>query len=448
MDTKSILVAGAGRSSANLIQYLSGICQEKNWRLIVGDISLEAAQQRCQNHPLAKAIHFDIALSDDAEKWIKQSDLVISLLPAHLHPEIAAICIRNNTHLITASYLSAAMQAMHEEAQQKGLLFLNECGFDPGIDHMSAMEVIDGIKAKEGKLISFESFAGGLISPESEKDNPWKYKFTWNPRNIVMAGQGTARYIHGGKVKFIAYPQLFKRITTVHVDGYGDFEGYANRDSTVYKALYGLDDIQTLLRGTLRKAGFCSAWNVFVQLGMTDDTWKLIGLDKMTHADFTASFLAFDESKSLEEKLADAVMINTKGEEMLRLRWSGLLDETPIGIGSGSPAEILQHILNKRWALQAGDKDMIVLWHRFVYQNKIGETKIIISSLVDEGIDEVFTAMAKTVGLPMGIAAKLLLENKIQARGVQIPVSKEFYEPILAELKNQGLKFVEKELTG
>jgi saccharopine dehydrogenase-like NADP-dependent oxidoreductase len=445
MKNISILVAGAGRSSYSLINYLLKVCTEKNWELLVGDIAIEAAAEKCKDHACARALLFDISNKQSASKIVHEVDLVISLLPANLHPLIAEICIEARTHLLTASYVSNDMQQYHEEAEKNNLIFLNECGFDPGIDHMSAMEIIHKLRAEGSELISFESFAGGLISPDTEKDNPWKYKFTWSPRNVVMAGQGTARYIHGGKLKFISYPQLFKRVTGVTVPGYGEFEGYANRDSTIYKELYGLNEIHTLLRGTLRKAGFCSAWNVFVQLGMTDDSWKMKNLDNATHVDFLKSFLAFDDNLSIEKKISDNLGINENGEEMEKLRWSGLFDNTMIGLKEGSPAEILQHILLKKWNMQSGDKDMVVMYHRFVYK-KDGKEYTLQSTLVSEGENEVSTAMAKTVGLPLGIAAKLILENKIQARGVVIPVTEEFYTPILAELQTLGICISEKQI--
>ncbi|HMQ01366.1 MAG TPA: saccharopine dehydrogenase C-terminal domain-containing protein, partial [Cyclobacteriaceae bacterium] len=365
MSNISILVAGAGRSSFSLIDYLLKVCRKKNWKLYVGDISLEAAKTKINNQPGAEAITFDIADEANALANILKVNLVISLLPANLHAPLARLCLKSKKHLLTASYVSPEMQSLHEDAANSDIIFLNECGFDPGIDHMSAMQVIDNIKAEGGELISFESFAGGLIAPETEKDNPWKYKFTWSPRNVVMAGQGTARYIHGGKVKYISYPQLFQRITNVQVPGYGAYEGYANRDSTLYRELYGLQNIQTLLRGTLRKAGFCSAWNVFVQLGMTDDTWRMKNLEQITHADFMQSFLAHSDELSVEEKIARALQLNEEGEEIKRLRWSGLFDDTPVGLSEGSPAEVLQHILNKKWAMQSGETDMVVMLHRF-----------------------------------------------------------------------------------
>jgi saccharopine dehydrogenase (NADP+, L-glutamate forming) len=366
-------------------------------------------------------------------------------MPAHLHPLVAKLCLKLNKHLLTASYVSDEMAEFHEEAKAKNLLFLNECGLDPGIDHMSAMQVIDSIKARGGKLTTFESFTGGLISPQTDPQNLWRYKFTWNPRNVVMAGQGTAKFLQEGQYKYIPYTKLFKRLTPVTVDGLGDFEGYANRDSLKYVNTYGLNGIRTMLRGTLRNKGYCSAWDVFAQLGCCDDTYQMEGLDKMTHRDFINAFLGYDSQLMVEEKLCMACKISPTGSEMQRLRWSGFFDREPIGIMEGTPAQVLEHILNKKWKLLPEDKDQIVMWHRFVFESD-QEKKEIHATLVATGDDANYTAMAKTVGLPLGIAAKLLIQNKITSRGVVIPVVKEFYEPILQELSELGIRLTEKEI--
>jgi saccharopine dehydrogenase (NADP+, L-glutamate forming) len=334
---------------------------------------------------------------------------------------------------------------LHDEAKRKDLLFLNECGLDPGIDHMSAMQVIDRIKSTGGKILSFDSFTGGLISPETDPENPWRYKFTWNPRNVVMAGQGTARFMQHGQFKYIPYHQLFKRTTPVMIAGLGNYEGYANRDSLQYIETYGLQGIQSMLRGTLRNTGYCAAWDVLVQLGCCDDSFRMEGLEKMTHRDFVNAFLNYDPQLMVEEKICLGFKILPNGAEMQRLRWSGFFDRELIGLKEGTPAQVLEHILNKKWKLQSGDKDMIVMWHRFVYELN-GHKKEIQASLAVTGDDAVHTAMAKTVGLPIGIAAKLLMQNKISSRGVTIPVANEMYEPILKELGEMGIVFKEAEI--
>lgn len=443
---KTILVLGAGRSSSALITYLLQRAASHGWKIVVGDVSEAAARLRIGGSTRGHAILFDIQDAVNSAETIRTADVVISLMPAHLHPRVATLCVALGKHLLNASYVSADMQALHEEARNKNILLLNECGLDPGIDHMSAMQVIDKIKQTGGKLITFESFTGGLISPETDGENPWRYKFTWNPRNVVMAGQATARFLQEGQFKYIPYQQLFKRLTKVSVPGYGEYEGYANRDSLKYIDTYDLQGIRNMLRGTLRNVGYCAAWDVLVQLGCCDDTFAMEDIANLTHRDFINSFLNYDSQLMVEEKLCSAFKILPNGPEMKRLRWSGLFDRETIGLKEGTPAQILEHILNKKWRLHAGDKDLIVMWHRFVYEAN-GQQKEIQASLTASGDDATYTAMAKTVGLPLGIAAKLLLEGKITTRGVCIPVMKEIYEPILQELNELGIGLTEKEIT-
>jgi saccharopine dehydrogenase (NADP+, L-glutamate forming) len=334
---------------------------------------------------------------------------------------------------------------MDSAARKKGLVFLNECGLDPGIDHLSAMQMIDGIRNRGGAITSFESFTGGLIDDETDPENPWRYKFTWNPRNVVTAGQTTARYLHFGKQKYIPYQQLFKRVTPIHVPGNGYYEGYANRDSLQYVETYGLGGIRTMIRGTLRHAGFCAAWDILVQLGCCDDTYQMEGVSTMTHSGFVDAFLPpMPGYESVEEKLCLHMGIGIDSAELRMLRWSGLFEQTPVELNEGSPARILEHILNKKWALTDKDKDKIVMWHRFKYMLE-GKEKVINASLVAIGTDAVNTAMAKTVGLPLGIATKLIAGGRISARGVIIPTKVEFYGPILLELASLGIRLHEYE---
>jgi saccharopine dehydrogenase-like NADP-dependent oxidoreductase len=441
---KTVLVLGAGRSSSSLISYLLSNADQHGWQIIVGDISEGSALSRINGQSRGKAISFNIENTSSSREIIKQADVVISLMPAFLHSAVAKICLEFGKHLLTASYVSDDMKAMDAEAKRNGLLFLNECGLDPGIDHMSAVEVINNIKKQGGVLSSFESFTGGLIAPETDPENPWRYKFTWNPRNVVLAGQGTARFLQDGYYKYIPYHHLFKRITPVHIEGYGNYEGYANRDSLKYIDTYGLTGIKTMLRGTLRNEGYCSSWNIFVQLGCCDDTYEMENVSQMTHRDFMDSFLDHDAKTNVEEKLIRRFNLNMNGVELTRLRWSGLFSDEKIGLSKGTPAQILEHILNKRWALAPDDKDLVVMWHRFVFERggKRFETQ---ASLIAKGDDSINTAMAKTVGLPLAIAAKLLIQNKITKRGVVIPIHEEIYGPILAELKQLGIEVTESE---
>lgn len=435
----NILVLGAGRSSSALIDYIIKQAEKFEWRVTVGDVSKQAAETRIGNGK-ATAISFDIQHLEQSQAAIGSADVVISLIPAHLHSLVAKICLAKGKHLLTASYVSPEMKSFHDEALHKGLLFLNECGLDPGIDHMSAMQVIDQIKSEGGKLTSFESFTGGLIAPETDPENPWRYKFTWNPRNVVMAGQSTAKYLQNGEYKFIPYQQLFQRITPVTVPGFGAYEGYANRDSLSYLDTYQLQGIKTMLRGTLRNQGYCSAWNILVQVGCCDDGHWMENVASMTHRSFISSFLDL-QGVSIEEKLELMFDLKFDSEELKRLRWSGLFSDELVGLANGTPAQILEHILNKKWKLQAGDKDFIVMWHRFKFV-KDGKEKEIQAYLTAKGDDEISTAMAKTVGLPLGIAAKLLLQGKIEQRGVRIPVTREIYEPVLKELSELGIRLI------
>lgn len=441
--SKSILVLGAGRSSALLIEYLAKACHERQWKFAVGDYSLEAARKMTEGLPSTAVLLFDINDSASASKTIAQYDVIVSLVPAHLHHLVAELCVNHGKHLITASYVSAEMKAYDSAAKEKGLLFLNECGLDPGIDHMSAMQVIDKIKSSGGKMISFESFTGGLISPETDAQNPWRYKFTWNSRNVVMAGQSTAKYLENKEFKYIPYQQLFTRLTPVHVPGLGDYEGYANRDSLKYISAYGLDSVHTMLRGTLRNKGFCSAWNIFVQLGCCDDSFQVDGLQNMTHGQFFQSFLP-SGNQPLRKRVASQLQLSETAKELDMLQWAGVFSDEPVGLEKGTPAQALEHILNKKWKLATTDKDQIVMWHRFVYESA-SKTKEIQATLVATGDDSVKTAMAKTVGLPLGIAAKLIAENKIGVRGVVIPTLPEIYEPILSELATLGIELTERE---
>lgn len=442
---KQILIIGAGRSSSTLINYLLKVCQEMDWKLLLGDLDLKLAEEKIGSSSVGKALFFDVHDEKSADKWVAESDLVISMLPARFHGLLAKPCLKHKRHLITASYVSDEIKEMDAEARKKGLLFLMECGLDPGIDHMSAMRVLDRIREEKYELEGFETFTGGLIAPESTLDNPWKYKFTWNPRNVVLAGQGIVKFIQKGRYKYFPYHRLFRRIEMLHIPEFGYFEGYANRDSLKYLDVYRLRGISTLYRGTLRRPGFCKAWDIFVQLGATDDNYKMEGVAEMTHRQFINSFLSYDPHNSVELKLAHYMGLDLDGEEMFKMKWLGLFEEELIGLDEGTPAQILEHILKKSWSLRDDDKDMIAMLHLFDFIDN-GKPRRIQSHMVVKGDNSVHTAMAKTVGLPMGIAAKLLLTGKLKSEGVRIPVIKEIYNPILDELSLLGIDFIEREV--
>jgi len=440
---RNILIFGAGRSASSLIRYLLSKSNEEKLHLTVADLSLNLAKAKTQNHPNATPLALDIFNAEERKKAIAKASIVISMLPAHLHIEIAKDCLEFKKHLVTASYISDAMQALNEEAIKNNLIFMNEIGLDPGIDHMSAMKVIDEIRSKGGKMLLFESFCGGLVAPESD-NNLWNYKFTWAPRNVVLAGQGgAAKFIQEGTYKYIPYSALFRRTEFLEVEGYGKFEAYSNRDSLKYRSVYGLDDILTLYRGTIRRVGYSRAWNMFVQLGMTDDSYVLEGSENMSYRQFINSFLPYHPTDSVEIKTRLILKIDQDD-----IMWDKLLEldlfnpNKKVNLPNATPAQILEKILTDSWALEPEDKDMIVMYHKFGYELN-GEKKQIDSKMVCIGEDQTYTAMAKTVGLPVAIATLLILNEKITTPGVQLPIKKEVYEPILKELEEYGVIFNE-----
>lgn len=438
-----VLIIGAGRSASSLIQYLLNKSEAEDLHLIIGDLSLSSAQKKTNNHPNATAIALDVFDQNQRKEAIQKADIVISMLPAHLHIEVARDCIVFKKHMVTASYISDAMQELDVLAKENNLIFMNEIGLDPGIDHMSAMKVIHEIRAKGGKMLLFESFCGGLVAPESDT-NLWNYKFTWAPRNVVLAGQGgAAKFIQEGTYKYIPYWNLFRRTEFLEVEGYGRFEAYSNRDSLKYLDVYGLNDVLTLYRGTIRRVGFSKAWNMFVQLGMTDDSYVMEDSSTMSYREFVNSFLPYHPTDSIEIKMRLILKID-QDDSM----WDKLLEldlfnrDKKVGLKNATPAQILEKILTDSWALQPKDKDMIVMYHKFGYELN-GKKEQIDSKMVCIGEDQTYTAMAKTVGLPVAMATLLILNGKIKTPGVQLPIREEVYLPILKELEEYGVVFKE-----
>ncbi len=443
---KNILIIGAGRSASTLIRYLLNKSEEENLFLTVGDLSIEAAEKLTEGHNNSKVITLDVFDEAQRKEAVQNSDLVISMLPARFHIEVAKDCLKYGKHMVTASYISKEMQALDAEAKEKGLIFMNEIGLDPGIDHMSAMQVIDRIRDQGGKMLLFESFCGGLISPESDT-NLWNYKFTWNPRNVVLAGGGgSAEFLQEGRYKYIPYHRLFRRTEFINIEGYGKFEVYANRNSLQYQSVYNMENILTLYRGTIRRVGFSKAWNMFVQLGMTDDTYIIPDSENLSYREFINLFLAYSPSDSVDLKLRYALNIDQDDMMWEKLEELDIFNKKKfIGIKNATPAMALQKILEDKWSLAPEDKDMIVMYHKFGYELN-GEKHQIDSHMVLIGEDQTHTAMAKTVGLPVAIAAIKILKGMITTPGVQLPISREVYEPILKELEEKGIIFTEKEV--
>ncbi len=440
---REILIIGAGRSASSLIQYLLNKSDEENLHLVIGDLSLESAKNKINNHPNATAIALDVFDENQRKNAIQKADIVISMLPAHLHIEVAKDCIVYKKHMATASYVSDAMQELDALAKENNLIFMNEIGLDPGIDHMSAMKVINEIRKKGGKMLLFESFCGGLVAPESDT-NVWNYKFTWAPRNVVLAGQGgAAKFLQEGTYKYIPYWNLFRRTEFLEVEGYGRFEAYSNRDSLKYLDIYGLENILTLYRGTIRRVGFSKAWNMFVQLGMTDDSYVMEDSENMNYRQFVNSFLPYHPTDSVESKMRLILKIDQDD-----IMWDKLLEldlfnsNKKVGLKNATPAQILEKILGDSWTLQPKDKDMIVMYHKFGYEIN-GKKEQIDSKMVCIGENQTYTAMAKTVGLPLAMATLLILNGKIKTPGVQLPIREEVYLPILKELEEYGVVFKE-----
>ena len=443
---RKILIIGSGKSSSYLIKYLLSKSGKENLFIIIADKYIAKTKALLNNHSNSKALKLDVFDNVSRAKEILAADIVISMLPARFHLMVAKDCIKHSKNMLTASYISDEMLALNNKAIEKDIVIMNEIGLDPGIDHMSAMKVIDHIKEKNAKITLFESYTGGLIAPESD-NNLWNYKFTWNPRNVVLAGQGgPAKFVQQGHKKYIPYNKLFKRTQKLEVKNYGSFEGYANRDSLKYREIYGLEDIKTLCRGTIRKVGFSESWDVFVQLGMTDDSYTIENSMDMTFRDFVDLFLPYSAKDKVELKLQK--LLNISESEPI---WSKLLEidlfssQKTITIDKATPAQILEFILCKSWTLDPNDKDMIVMTHKFIYELNNKKYQID-SNMVCIGEDQTYTAMAKTVGLPLAIATLAILNSKITVKGVQLPVNKAIYNPILKELIDYGIEFNEYEI--
>lgn len=445
MIEKRVLVIGAGRSTTSLIKYLLNKSDKYNLRIVVADVSFTMAQEKLDGHKNGFALEFDVMDDEQRSNEIINSDIVISMLPARFHIHVAKDCIKYKKHMVTASYISDEMKSLDEQAKTNGVIIINEVGVDPGIDHMSAKRVIDRVEDEGGKMLLFESFTGGLISPDYD-DNLWKYKFTWNPRNVVVAGQGgAAKFIQEGKYKYIPYNKLFRRTEFIEIPGHGKFEAYANRDSLAYRDAYGLRDIPTLYRGTFRRVGFSRAWNFLIELGLTDDSYVMEGSENMSNRDFINSFLPYHPYNSVEIKLRHYLKIDQDD-----IVWDKLLclnlfsSDRIVGIKDATPAQILQKILMDKWSLKPDDKDMIIMYHKFGYELD-GEKKQIEAYMAVYGDDSVETAMAKTVGLPTAISAMKILKGEITTPGIHIPTAKEFYNPVLDELEEYGIFFTEVE---
>ncbi len=441
---QNLLIIGAGRSSTALINYILDQARQYNFFITVADADIELARSKIKDNPKGRAIWLDASKVNDRREVINRHDVVVSMLPPQMHLEVAQDCITLGKHMVTASYVSKQVYRLGDEARQRALVFMNELGLDPGIDHMSAMQHIHRIKSMGGKITAFHSYTGGLVAPESD-NNPWHYKFSWNPRNVVLAGQGTAQFLEDNKLKYIPYRRLFRQYRLVDIPNMGTYEVYANRDSMLYRDAYGLQDIRSLFRGTIRNRGFCDAWNALVRIGLTDATFPIVNSDQLSYHDLMEAFLGISQhTGSVKDRMAKMIEVDPEGEIMKKLEWLGLFSKRRIKVKDATPALILENLLLEKWALKPDEKDMVIMQHVFEYELNRKKKKLT-STLIMEGLNGTETAMSRLVGLPLGIFVKQLMLGKISTTGVNIPTMPEVYEPVMAELAEYGVKFIEEE---
>lgn len=436
----NILVFGAGKSSSYLIKYLLDCSAKYFWQVTVADSNINAALERIANHSFGTAAQINIHEDALRKRLISNANIVISLLPPALHIIIAKDCIELKKDLVTASYVSDEIRNLHADARNNGLLFMNEIGLDPGIDHMSSMKIIHEVERLGGDIYSFKSYCGGLVSPESD-NNPWHYKISWNANNILNAGKSGADFLLNGAEKHISYNNLFHEVDTVKVPVLGKLTAYANRDSLNYISLYGLENVKTMLRATFRYEEYCIGWHVIVNLGLTDNETVYDTSDMTYHQWFMLATKGI-EGKTPKEKITQFSRKNNLAIDLIE--WLGLFSDEKIkNIIKGTSGQILQAVIEEKWKMEADDKDMIVMHHEFEYGRKNLDAKLS-STLIVKGEDKTYTAMAKTVGLPMAIFTKMFLTGKVKNLvGVQIPVMKDVYKPILKELTEFGIEFQE-----
>ncbi|KAG4080443.1 hypothetical protein HA402_013901 [Bradysia odoriphaga] len=436
---KNILLLGAGKSATSLIDYLLANAPRQKWHITVADHDLLLIKSKTGKSYYATPTALDIKDNAARQTLIRETDLVISLLPATLHILVAKDCLEAKKNLLTASYIDEEVRALQPEIEKAGLLFMYEMGLDPGIDHMSAMKLIHSIEKKGGQIFSFKSYCGGLISPDSN-DNPWQYKVSWNARNIVLAGTSGATYKEKGKVKELTHEQLFDHTKTIQVPGLGKLAFYPNRDSLAYMGVYKLEELATFMRATLRFPDFCEGWNALIKLGLTDDQHK-ITTDNLTYTSWATRLISGDTGTP-EENMARFLGVSTKSKVIRQLKFLGLLQPEVINLGEQTSAGILQFLMENKLKMEAADKDMIVMMHEIEFERRNMATRMHCYMIV-QGEDNIHTAMAKTVGLPLGIMAKMMLQDKVPLTGLQIPVMPEIYNPVLKELEEYDIRFEE-----
>ncbi|OPX24367.1 MAG: saccharopine dehydrogenase [Candidatus Cloacimonas sp. 4484_140] len=435
---KKVFILGAGLVSRPHVNYLLA---QKDFMVTVASRTVNKAEKLVAGHPNGTPVELNVKDDDMLDKLVSEHDLSVSLLPYTYHVKVAKLCIKHRKHMVTTSYVSDAMRELDAQAREADVLLLNEIGVDPGIDHMSAMRVIDGVKEKNGRIVSFKSFCGGLPAPEANT-NPWGYKFSWSPRGVVMAGKNASKWLEDGKIIDVTGPELFAHHWEVEIPEFGKLEGYPNRNSIPYVDLYSIRDTKTMFRGTLRYPGWCVTMKKIVDLGLLDDE-KEYNLGGLTYADFMEKLIKIKTHKTLKENLAAQWDISIDANPIYRVEWLGLLGNEKIGLEKGTAMDVFCNALNERLTYEPGERDLLVLHHEFIAEFP-DKKQHITSTMIDYGIPNEDSSMSRTVGLPAAIAVKLILQGKIQEKGVKIPVDPEIYIPVLDELKKQNIECVER----
>ncbi len=440
---KRILVAGAGKSSTYLIRYLLNHAAKNRWTIVVADSSEKAVLEKIKDHPSAEKAVLNITDEEQRQALVKDADLVVSLMPPHLHIFLAKDCLKFNKNLITSSYISPEMKEMDKDVKNAGLMFMCEMGLDPGIDHMTASQIIHTTQRVAAVITSFKSYCGGLVAPEND-NNPWHYKFSWNPRNIVTAGLGGAHYLENNKQVHVPYESIFASTHKVNTNGLGNLAYYPNRDSLRYLDLYDIPDVKTFVRATLRYPDFCKGWQAIINLGLTTDADSLEHGEK-TYLDWVKNKTGFNDYQgNIANFIAEKLNVKPTGKVINMLGWLGIWDDKPLPEGKTNSADILLSLLEQKWELQPQEKDMVVMQHDVEYEHK-GRNIKLTSTMIIEGENREYSAMAKTVGLPMGILAKFVMDKKLTLpKGVCIPNMPAVYKPVLKELEQHGITFNDK----
>lgn len=435
---KKILVLGAGMVSKPGVTYLL----KNKFPVTVADINIKNAERLVKDFNNGTACQLAVENEAELNTLIRKNDIVVSLLPWEYHVRIATLCLKNNKPMVTASYVSDEMRKLNNEAKKKGLILLNEIGVDPGMDHISAMKIIDEVRDEGGKILHFYSYCGGLPAPEAN-DNPFGYKFSWSPKGVVLASKNSAQFLENGKEIYIEGKDLFLNKRIEEVEGLGKFEVYPNRDSLPYKDLYNLTDALTVMRGTYRNIGWCDTFKIIVDLGLVDET-PLTSLKGITYKKMMADLIRASKQDNAYYKVAGKMGLSKDNFIMKNLQWLGLFNDTPVP-DCNNRLDILCALLLEKLIYREGERDMLILCHKFTIENEDKSQKMITSTLIDYGIPYGDSSMARTVSFPLAIGVKLIAEGKINLTGVQIPIKKEIYIPVLKELETLGIKMVEKE---